>query len=163
MRPDMYIQSEDPADEAPVRDLPGWIKPLTLLIVLGLLGAGIATWAAGLPRHGWEHDIDAGFDKATDDGRPVFVFFTADWCPPCRRLKQGVLNDPEVMDGLAENYVLVKVDLTNRRGPNNGIAQEFGVSGIPTVVLMDMETGEYDRFTGGGSAMATWIRGASDQ
>ena len=161
MRPDSYIPAEDPDFAAPVGDLPRWIKPVTLVIVLGLLGAGIATWTARMPRHGWERDIDAGFNKATDDGRPVFVFFTADWCPPCRRLKQGVLHDPDVMDGLAENYVLVKVDLTDRRGPNNGIAQEFGVRGIPTVVLMDMETGEYDRFTGGGSGMETWIRAAS--
>ncbi len=68
MRPDLYVQSEDPGYEAPVRDLPGWIKPLTLVIVLGLLGAGIATWAAGLPSHSWEPDIAAGFNKRRTTG-----------------------------------------------------------------------------------------------
>ena len=163
MRPDSYIPRKDPGFGTPVVDPPRWIKPVTLVIVLGLLGAGIATWTARMPGHRWERDIAAGFNKARDDGMPVFVFFTADWCPPCRQLKQGVLHDPDVMDGLEENYVLVKVDLTDRNSPDNGLAQQFRVAGIPTIILFDVDRGEYDRFTGGGSAMETWIRAASRQ
>ncbi len=157
----MYIPTES-GPAGPEGVLPGWIKPVTLVVVLALLGAGIAKWTARMSG-GWEHDLAAGLNDAGDSGKPVFAFFTADWCPPCRKLKQGVLHDREVMDGLNEHYVLVKVDLTDRHGPNAGLAQQFRVSGIPTVILIDWETGEYDRFTGGGSAMETWIRAASNQ
>ena len=163
MRPDTYIPTAEPGYTGPEGESPGWIKPVTLVVVLALLGAGIATWTARMPGHGWEHDLAAGLNDAGDSGKPVFAFFTADWCPPCRKLKQGVLHDREVMDGLNENYVLVKVDLTDRHGPNAGLAQQFRVTGIPTVILIDSESGEYDRFTGGGSAMEAWIRAASRQ
>ncbi len=163
MRPDAYVAPDEPGFDGPVGELPGWIKPVTLVVVLGLLGAGIATWTARMPGHRWERDIAAGFNKARDDGMPVFVFFTADWCQPCRQLKQGVLHEREVMNGLDENYVLVKVDMTDTNGPNNGIAQQFRVRGIPTIILIDMESGEFDRYTGGGPAMETWIRAASRQ
>ena len=156
MRPDGYIPTDDPGDER-VRELPGWIKPVTLVIVLALLGAGIATWTASAG-DGWEHDLDAGLDDAYENGKPVFAFFTADWCPPCRVLKRGVLRDADVMAGLHDNYVLVKVDLTKRRDPEAGVAQEFSVRGIPTVILMDSSGVEFDRMTGGGHAMDGWIR-----
>lgn len=160
MRPDSYIPEEDDAGGPPVGDLPPWIKPVVLVAVLGLLGAGIATFAARMPAHSWS-EIDDGFNKATDNGKPVFVFFTADWCPPCRQLKAGVLKDREVMAALDENYVLVKVDLSDRSGPVNMIAEQFGVRGIPTIILIDMESGEYDRFVGAGPAMESWIRSAA--
>ncbi len=160
MRPDGYIPTDDTPDnwgDDRVRELPGWIKPVALVVVLALLGAGIATWTAGAGG-GWEHDLDAGLDDAYDNGKPVFVFFTADWCPPCRALKRGVLHDADVMAGLHENYVLVKVDLTKRGYPEAGLAEEFNVRGIPTVILMDSRGMELDRMTGGGPAMEGWIR-----
>ena len=158
MRPDAYIPTEESDVAGPVGQLPGWIKPVTLVVVLALLGAGIATWTARMSGHRWEHDLAAGLDDADVSGKPVFAFFAADWCPPCRALKQGVLGEAEVMAGLAEQYELVKVDLTNRSGPNARYAQEFSVNGIPTIILMDSRARELDRNTGGGPAMESWIR-----
>ncbi len=163
MRPDAYIPPDEPGFDGPVDELHRWIKPVTLVVVLALLGAGIATWTARMPGHGWQRNLAAGLDDADDAGKPVFAFFTADWCPPCRELKRGVLHDASVMAGLQENYVLVKVDLTKRSGVNAELAQEFNVRGIPTVILIDPRDGEFDRFTGGGWAMETWIRAASRQ
>ena len=156
MRPDSYIPTES-GYTGPEGGLPGWIKPVTLVVVLALLGAGIAKWTAGMSG-GWEHDLAAGLNDAGDSGKPVFAFFTADWCPPCRELKRGVLGDAKVMAGLEQRYVLVKVDLTNSGGPNAGLAQQFSVRGIPTIILMDSRGTEFDRNTGGGSAMDSWIR-----
>ena len=160
MRPDAYIPHEDPGFAGPIAGagVPGWIRPVTLVVVLALLGAGIAAWTARMPGHRWEHDLAAGLNDAGAAGKPVFAFFTADWCPPCRELKRGVLGDAKVMAGLEQRYVLVKVDLTNSGGPNAGLAQQFSVRGIPTIILMDSRGTEFDRNTGGGSAMDSWIR-----
>ena len=157
MRPDAFIPEEDTGAAPLVGVLPRWLKPVTLVVVLALLGAGLATWSAGLSG-GWQHDLDAGLDDAADAGKPVFAFFTADWCPPCRQLKAGILKDADVMAGLRENHVLVKVDLTSRTGPNAVLASEYNIRGIPTVILIDPYEGEYERFTGGGHSMEGWIR-----
>ncbi len=151
-----------PQTEYPPRDYGPPKRPFNITwLIVGLLAVGLALagWKiAGSPRGGWLDDLNDGIDAADSAGKPMLVFYTADWCPPCRELKRGVLHDSDVMAGLHENYVLVKVDLTKRSGPAAELAQEFNVRGIPTVILMDSRGVEFDRFTGGGAGMDGWIR-----
>ncbi|MCU4925924.1 thioredoxin [Halobacteria archaeon AArc-dxtr1] len=56
----------------------------------------------------------------------VLVDFYADWCGPCKMLEP-------VLDGLAADTaaVIAKVDVD----ANQPLAGEFGVRGVPTIVL----------------------------
>ena len=98
--------------------------------------------------------LGEGLDVAEATGKPVLALFTADWCPPCRRLKQGVLADTDVMTSLTEDYVLVKIDLTNRRGDNNWVASDAGVRFIPTIIIYE-DGYESQRF--GASEFESWV------
>ena len=154
MRPDLGIT---PRELEITSAGPGWIKPVVLLLVVALLGGGIAAWKAHGPGGTWEHDFDAGLDAAESTGKPMLVLYTADWCPPCRTLKRTVLREPEVVDPLKQRYVLVKVDLSNRHGPNAELAAHYDVTGIPTVILYSPAGHEIDRVTGG-ATLASWFR-----
>jgi len=59
---------------------------------------------------------------------PVLVDFYAEWCPPCK-LAAPVLD--ELAESSKGNYEIVKVDVDE----NQGLAGEYGVMSIPTVVL----------------------------
>src|SRR4051812_7857607 len=41
--------------------------------------------------------------------KPVFVYFGATWCPPCKTMKANTLNDARVKDKLT-NYIVLIVD-----------------------------------------------------
>jgi thiol:disulfide interchange protein len=130
-----------------------------IVIILVCLVAVIGLGAAGLKvlrssGGGWLHSLDDGLDVAETSGKPVLALFTADWCPPCRRLKQGVLRDQYVQTSLAEDYVLVKIDLTDRRGQNNWVASDAGVKYIPTIIIYD-DGYETRRF--GASEFESWV------
>jgi thioredoxin 2 len=61
---------------------------------------------------------------------PVLVDFHADWCGPCKQMAPSV-------DAVAGKYsgraLVAKVDTD--RAPH--IAQQFGIRGIPTVIVFD--------------------------
>lgn len=39
------------------------------------------------------------------------IFFTADWCSPCRIMKRQVFADHEVMEAINSNVVPVEIDI----------------------------------------------------
>ena len=149
-----YQSEPDPLDFAEPATGP---SKLIWLVVLVAAGLGLAGWKVlDSSRHAWLDDLAVGLVVAEESGKPLFVFYTADWCPPCQQLKRDVLSDPGVDAFLEENFVRVKIDLTDRTGPNAWTASQNGVSGIPTAILYDHRGMETDRVTGGGE-LARWL------
>ncbi len=158
MRPEVFGSQSDPVDFDEAGPATKSINLRWLIVLLAVTGLGLAGWKVlGSSSGGWLHDLGAGVDAVEASGKPMLVFYTADWCPPCRTLKRDVLSDPDVDAFLSENYVRVKIDLSDRRGPNAGIAIDNGVTGIPTMILYDYDGVEIDRVVGGG-AVAYWLR-----
>lgn len=70
----------------------------------------------------------SNFDLVKNSDKPVLVDFYADWCGPCRMLS------PLVDEIAKENphYLVAKVNVDDE--PE--LAQEFGVSSIPMLVVL---------------------------
>lgn len=84
----------------------------------------------------WQPWSPDAVQRYRDEGRPVFVDFTASWCLSCQVNERIALTRPEVKSVLADAHVaLLKADWTQH---DDTIAQELqrlGRSGVPVYVL----------------------------
>ena len=106
----------------------------------------------------WYTDLDEAKAVAAKENKPLLVDFTgSDWCGYCIKLHAEVFDKPE-FEAFAKNYVLVELDFPSKKpqppeekAKNKATQAKFGVSGFPTVLLLDAKTGEaYGRQSGYG-------------
>ena len=135
---------------------------LTAVLVAGLLaGGGLLLWqgprlAAAFSQEGdsaWHDDLDSAMVEANASNRPVLVHFTADWCPPCRTMKKHVFSAESVQQRIERDFVLVRIDLSDRMGPNTIIAQQCGVTSIPAIHVFSPDGFEIGSFGFAGSVL----------
>jgi thioredoxin 1 len=76
------------------------------------------------------HVTDAEFQtKVLQSPLPVIVDFWATWCSPCRAIAPALDRISVEQDG---KLLVAKVDVDE----NPAYAQQFGVQGIPTLLMM---------------------------
>lgn len=110
----------------------------------------------------WTENLETALQTAKAENKTVLINFTgSDWCQWCKRLNSEVFSQDEFAEYAKENLVLVRLDFprTIKLSPetvyyNNKLAQQFGVQGFPTIILMD-KNGNVLTYTGyreGGAA-----------
>jgi len=87
------------------------------------------------------------FEDSISGDRPVVLYFTADWCVPCRELKIHTFGDERVR-ARAGDFAALKVDLTRINDVKHGLKKEFSVKGVPTVIIFGKDGIEKHRLTG---------------
>ncbi|HEU4968259.1 MAG TPA: thioredoxin family protein [Sphingomonas sp.] len=75
---------------------------------------------------------EGALKTARDAGRPVFVYFTADWCLTCKVNEKGAIERAEVADAFTKHNVAVLVgDWTNGDPKIGRFIEAQGRSGVP--------------------------------
>ena len=108
--------------------------------------------AAGGPLP-WLTDFAEAAALSQASGRPLYMLFTgSDWCPWCVRLQQELYDHQEFAKFAKQELVLLKFDSTRnpplsqeRRQEIDRYSQQFGVTGLPTVVIISPDGKELYR------------------
>ncbi len=115
-----------------------WLKKATGLAALavGVFAVIPETPGASIA---WQDYDPALFDQAREEGRPVLLDFTADWCIPCRELDRFTFSDEGVVAAV-DSFLTLKVDLTHFESPEaRPLREQFDVVGVPTIVFIDVQ------------------------
>ena len=119
----------------------GPVQLLLAFLVIGALAWGV-TSALGPSAAG------GAASRAARGVKPGLLMFTADWCAPCQNFKAKVLRHSVVASRLDRSVHFEKVDLTKWTGEPAETARKYGVRAVPTLVLVDEDGREIDRYTG---------------
>ncbi len=92
--------------------------------------------------------------QAAQEDKDILLKFTgSDWCLWCKRLDDEVFNTELFKKEVTKHFVILVLDfpqdqsLLSQRSyrQNEKLYREYGVLGLPTVILADAEGGEYAR------------------
>lgn len=100
----------------------------------------------------WRTDFSDAREESFKTGKPLLLYFTAEWCGPCRQMKRTTFADATVESAL-QNYVALKLDVD----ANPDLAQRYGVSAIPAFYLLDKD-GAAKRSSAGYMSSVEFVR-----
>ena len=87
-------------------------------------------------RGGWQPFTPERLQSELEQGRTVFVDFTAAWCLTCKFNEANVLEAQDVKDAFQRHAIVkLKADWTNGDPAITKLLQQFGRPGVPLYVL----------------------------
>jgi len=94
----------------------------------------------------WAHQLSEALAQASSGDKLIIVDLVADWCGWCRQMEATTWTDPRIAQ-LATKYVFLRLNGENEKD-GIGLIEKFQIDGYPTVMLLNADGSEFDRFEG---------------
>ncbi len=111
---------------------------------------GMLLWAPMLAQEGILKEIPAAFDAARRSQKPLFIYFSAIWCGPCRWVEKKILPNDQFV-ALTDSFIRLKVMAASGEHSTPGgdsLAKLYKVSAYPTFVLAEPDGQPYYTWVG---------------
>ena len=95
----------------------------------------------------WASDFASAKEFATEADKPMLLYFTGEWCVPCRIMKRQVLADSEVSSAVNSKFVPLMIDLDDPSAAEE--ISRYNVLG-PPITILTHSNGDPITFRAGG-------------
>ena len=111
---------------------------------------GASSQDAGIAKNNtiawFDGSVEDAFARAASANKPIFLYWGAEWCPPCHELKATIFQRPEF---IRQSLLFLPVYLDGDSERAQLYGEKFGVFGYPTVIIFSPEGEEITRIPGG--------------
>jgi thioredoxin-related protein len=83
---------------------------------------------------------EQAFLKAKQEGKYLFVYWGAVWCPPCNQIKKNIFTNPLFQQELNEHFLSLYLDGDQPEAQTWG--DKLRSSGYPTLLILSPEAKE---------------------
>jgi thioredoxin-like negative regulator of GroEL len=112
---------------------PVWIILVACITWIGIV-AVIRSPSRGGGSSGWQKTLDKALADGKKQNKPVILYFTADWCPPCQEMKKTTWPNADVQK-VMKQIIFIEVDQDRSRGA----AAQFDIDEIPVLLKLDAD------------------------
>jgi thioredoxin-related protein/YHS domain-containing protein len=122
----------------------GAAKATVSLVLIIAIVASHAIASSNKAQINWQNETDKALVEAQHLSRPLFVYFTAKWCPACLRLDRTVFVDKRVVQFITEHCVAVRLDADAA----SDITEKWKVERLPTAIIVSADGRTQNRIEG---------------
>lgn len=113
-----------------------WTVRIAAAVLILAAGGTYGYVTADRPEVEWEPWTPDALEQAKAEGRPVLLYFGADWCFPCKVWHYGTFRNPQVIEA-SRNFKRIEADLTHlEEGPMRDFARRFNSVNPPGVFII---------------------------
>ncbi len=84
----------------------------------------------------WLHEIESALNQAKEKNRPIILDAWAEWCEACKKMDATTFMDPNVQEFIKNNFIPLKLDLTESNDKNDSLVEKYSLHSLPTLVLL---------------------------
>ncbi len=85
-----------------------------------------------------------GLEIAKTQNKPVLLYFHADWCKYCQKLKKVTFADKAVLNYLSENFISITIDTEKEKD----LASEWDIKGLPNLWFLKADNSKISNLPG---------------
>ena len=92
----------------------------------------------------WLYNIKKAKQLAKTQNKPLMIDFSAEWCPPCNRMKDSTFSDQKVIEK-SKYFIPVKIDVDKQgliADKYKSNASKYGGIGIPNILFISPDSVE---------------------
>lgn len=122
-------------------------KKIWLIILFLMLPSFFSlSYAADSASHAtrWQPWSLSIFKEAKNEHKLILIFGKVSWCHWCQKMESSTFPDPRVVELIHNHFVPVKVDLDE----DAAVSRRYGITEIPTLIVVDEHNRELKRFHG---------------
>ena len=102
----------------------------------------------------WADNYTVAQQQAVQSGKPMILFFTGQWCVPCRIMKRNVWADQQVTATVNAEFIPVLIDVDD---PNSGEAMTHYRVGVTPITIVVDSKGNVLKHKQGGIGKAEFL------
>lgn len=91
----------------------------------------------------WQEYVQ-GMELAKTENKPIFLYFYADWCTYCTKLKKTTFRNEAVLAYLKDNFISILVDTDKKQE----LATQWSVRGLPTLWFLKPDNSKINSIPG---------------